>query len=92
MEAANGIYHAACSLHCVCREMAPTTNQGTGPCPASSFFVTFEIILNSAKLLQVPHGQAGHESLRTEENQPHQSLRLQVHQRARKVDKDGKAL
>ena len=44
------------------------------------------------KLLQVPHGQAGHESLRTEENQPHQSLRLQVHQRARKVDKDGKAL
>ena len=30
MEAANGIYHAACSLHCVCREMAPTTNQGTG--------------------------------------------------------------
>ena len=44
------------------------------------------------QLLQVPHGQAGHESLRTEENQPHQSLRLQVHQRARKVDKDGKAL
>ena len=44
------------------------------------------------KLLQVPQGQAGHESLRTEENQPHQSLRLQVHQRARKVDKDGKAL
>ena len=69
-----------------------TKGQGTGPCPASSFFVTFEIILNSAKLLQVPHGQAGHESLRTEENQPHQSLRLQVHQRARKVDKDGKAL
>ena len=44
------------------------------------------------KLLQVPHGQAGHESLRTEENQPHQSLRLQVHQRARKVDKDCKAI
>ena len=44
------------------------------------------------KLLQFPHGQAGHESIRTEENQPHQSLRLQVHQRARKVDKDGKAL
>ena len=44
------------------------------------------------KLLQVPHGQAGHESLRTEENQPHQSFRLQVHQRARKVDKDSKAL
>ena len=44
------------------------------------------------KLLQVPHGQTGHESLRTEENQPHQSFRLQVHQRARKVDKDSKAL
>ena len=44
------------------------------------------------KLLQVPQGQAGHESLRTEENQPHQSLRLQVHQRSRKVDKDGKKI
>ena len=27
-----------------------TKGQGTGPCPASSFFVTFEIILNSAAL------------------------------------------
>ena len=30
--------------------------------------------------------------IETEENQPHQSLRLQVHQRARKVDKDCKAI
>ena len=44
------------------------------------------------QLLQVPHGQAGHESLRTKEDQPHQSLRIKVHQRASQVDKDGKAL
>ena len=30
--------------------------------------------------------------LQTEEGQPHQSFRLQVHQRTRQVDKDGKAL
>ncbi|OYP64520.1 hypothetical protein CIK98_10670 [Prevotella sp. P2-180] len=29
-----------------------TTGQGTGPCPASSFFVTFEIIF-----LNIPAGQ-----------------------------------
>ena len=28
----------------------------------------------------------------TKEDQPHQSLRIQVHQRASQVDKDGKAL
>ena len=44
------------------------------------------------QLLQVPYGQAGHKSLRTEENKPHQSIRVQVHQRTRKVDKNGKAL
>ena len=33
---------------------------------------------NHTQLLQVPYGQAGHESLRTEEDQPHQSLRVQV--------------
>ena len=27
-----------------------TKGQGAGPCPTSSFFVTFEIILNSAAL------------------------------------------
>ena len=31
-------------------------------------------------------------SFRTEEDKPHQSLRVQVHQRTRKVDKNGKAL
>ncbi len=30
------------------------------------------------QLLQVPYGQAGHKSLRTEENKPHQSIRVQV--------------
>ena len=30
------------------------------------------------KLLQVPYGQVGHKSLRTEEDKPHQSLRVQV--------------
>ena len=44
------------------------------------------------QLLQIPHGQARHKSLRTEENKPHQSLRLQVHQRTRKVDKNGKEI
>ena len=33
---------------------------------------------NHTQLLQVPYGQAGHKSLRTEENKPHQSLRVQV--------------
>ena len=44
------------------------------------------------QLLQVPHGQDRRKSLRTKEDQPHQSLRIQVHQRASQVDKDGKAL
>ena len=44
------------------------------------------------QLLQVPHGQTRHKCLRTEEDKPHQGLHLQVHQRARQVDKDGKAL
>ena len=33
---------------------------------------------NHTQLLQVPYGQAGHKSLRTEEDKPHQSLRVQV--------------
>ena len=44
------------------------------------------------QLLQIPYGQDRHESLRTEEDKPHQSLCLQVHQRAGKMDKDRKAL
>ena len=36
------------------------------------------------QLLQVPHGQDRRKSLRTKEDQPHQSLRIQVHQRAAK--------
>ena len=44
------------------------------------------------QLLQVPHGQDRRKSLRTKEDQPHQSLRIQVHQRASQVDKDVKAL
>ena len=44
------------------------------------------------QLLQVPHGQDRRKSLRTKEDQPHQSLRIQVHQRASQVDKDGKAV
>ena len=44
------------------------------------------------QLLQVPHGQDRRKSLWTKEAQPHQSLRIQVHQRASQVDKDGKAL
>ena len=44
------------------------------------------------QLLQVPHGQDRRKSLQTKEDQPHQSLRIQVHQRASQVDKDGKAL
>ena len=47
---------------------------------------------NHTQLLQVPYGQAGHKSLRTEENKPHQSLRVQVHQRACQMDKDGQTL
>lgn len=45
------------------------------------------LIRNFYKFLM---GQAGHESLRTEENQPHQSICFQIHQRARQMDKDGK--
>ena len=44
------------------------------------------------QLLQVPHGQARHKGLRTEEDQSYQSLRVQVHQRTRQADKNGKAL
>ena len=42
------------------------------------------------QLLQVPLGQDRRKSLRTKEDQPHQSLRIQVHQRASQVDKDDK--
>lgn len=44
------------------------------------------------QLLQVPHGQDRRKSLRTKEDQPHPSLRIQIHQRASQMDKDGKAL
>lgn len=47
---------------------------------------------NDTQLLQVPYGQAGHKSLRTEKDKPNQSLRVQVHQRASQVDKNSKAL
>ena len=55
----------------------------------SVFLLLTALIRNFYKFLM---GRIDRKSLRTKENQPHQSLRLQVHQRARKVDKDGKAL
>ena len=41
---------------------------------------------------QRTHLRCHEQWLRTKEDQPHQSLRIQVHQRASQVDKDGKAL
>ena len=44
------------------------------------------------QLLQVHHGQDRRKSLRTKEDQPHQSLRIQVHQRASQMGQDIKAV
>ncbi len=55
----------------------------------SVFLLLTALIRNFYKFLM---GRIDAKAFGLKENQPHQSLRLQVHQRARKVDKDGKAL
>ena len=55
---------------------------GTGADNAPGLEVHFHegvnVLIGKNELLQVPYGQAGHKSLRTEEDKPHQSLRVQV--------------